>query len=133
MGDATAPGSCFLKRSRSTSSPDSDLITTRFGVKAFAFEFRRERPPPGAVLDAGVEGVDDEMLPRLAVWVCGEGVECGGWAFGGRAGVSVGVPGAWSGGCCPLGDIGRPGIGAPGGPCGGCCCGMCCGIHCAGG
>ena len=105
------------------------MIVTRFGVNVFAFEFNRERPPPGAVLEAGVGGVD-ETLERLDVCVWGEGVEWGGWAFGGMAGAKVGVPGACSGGGgCPLGDMGRPGIGAPGGPCGGCCGGRCCGIH----
>ena len=82
----------------------------------FAFEFRRERPPPGAVVDAGVEGEDEEILLRLDVCMCGEGVECGGWAGGGMAGVRVGVPGACNGGGCPLGDIGMPDIGAPCGP-----------------
>ena len=55
--------------SRLTSWPDSDLITTRLGVNAFAFEFNLERPPPGAVVDAGVEGEEEETLLRLAVWV----------------------------------------------------------------
>ena len=43
------------------------MMTTRFGVKVFALELRRERPPPGAVLDAGVDGVDEDTLLRLAV------------------------------------------------------------------
>ena len=53
--------------------------------------------------------------------------------LGGRAGFIVGVPDRWSEDCDPLADIGKSGIGAPGGPCGGCCCGMCRAIHCAGG
>ena len=44
------------------------MIVTRFGVNVFAFEFNRERPPPGAVLEAGVGGVD-ETLERLDVCV----------------------------------------------------------------
>ena len=55
--------------SRLTSCPVSDLITTCFSVKVFAFELRRERPPPGAVDVAGVDGDDAEMLLRLAVCV----------------------------------------------------------------
>ena len=73
-GDATAAGACFFHRSRSTSCPDSDLIVTRFGVNELAFEFRRDRPPPGALVVAGVGGVE-ETFERLDVWVCGDGVE----------------------------------------------------------
>ena len=93
------------------------MMTTRFpGVNALAPEFNRVRPPPGAFEDAGVDGVEEEMLLRLAVWVCGDGVEWVGCAGGGMAGVRVGVPGACDGGGCPLGDIGMPDIGAPCGP-----------------
>lgn len=60
IGDETAlAGASFLKRSRSTSYPDSDLMTTCFDVKELTFEFKRERPPPGAVDDAGVDGRGD--------------------------------------------------------------------------
>ena len=100
------------------------------GVNALAFEFSRESPPPGAVVDAGVEGKDEETLLRLVVCVWGDGVVCGGWALGGIEGVRVGVPGVWRGCCCPLGDMGRAAMGVPGVPCGGWCCGgMCCCIH----
>ena len=44
-------------------------MVMRLGVKELALEFRRERPPAGAVVEAGVEGVDEEILLRLAVCV----------------------------------------------------------------
>ncbi len=75
MSDETAvEGACFFHRSRSISCPDSDLIVTRFGLNVFEFEFRWDRLPLGAVVDAGVNGVN-EMLERLDVCVCGDGVE----------------------------------------------------------
>lgn len=73
-------------------------MTTCFGVKELTFEFKRVRPPPGAVDDAGVEGVE-EMLESEDVCMCGEGVGCGEWALGGIVGAIVGVPGGWSVGC----------------------------------
>lgn len=69
-----------------------------FGMKELTFEFKRVRPPPGVVDDAGVEGVE-EMLESEDVCMCGEGVGCSEWALGGIVGAIVGVPGGWSVGC----------------------------------
>lgn len=49
------------------------------------------------------------MLESEDVCMCGEGVGCGGWALGGIVGAMVGVPGGWSVGCWPRGDMGMPG------------------------
>ena len=68
IGKQTA-AECFLYCSILTSWPVSDLITPRFGVKVVAFELRRERPPPGVVDVAGVEGGDEETLLRLVVCI----------------------------------------------------------------
>ena len=48
--------------SRLTSWPVSDLITTHFGMKVFAFILRLERLPLGAVDIVGVDRGDEETL-----------------------------------------------------------------------
>ena len=73
-GDATAVADGFLHRSRSTSCPDCDLITSRLGVNAFAFAFRGDNSPLDAVGDVGACDVD-EPFERVDVCVWGEDVE----------------------------------------------------------
>ena len=74
-GSVAGPLDIDTERLDATKRSSLDIVSvenfTPTGVKAFEFEFSRDRPPLGAGLDAGVDGVDDEMHPkarRMGMW-----------------------------------------------------------------